>query len=216
MILCTFPIAPSPTPSRQRMLRRWVLCSHSRRGWDSFGTAPTPSRPAAERWPISCLDTISQAFGPAPRYFFKAGQSGPMVPKRRDSPTCGAASPSIGSKEGIGSGPVTKQPWPKPKHVPGKATASYRLADLLILTISDKLTPVPLEPAELAGRTAFESHNGRPALAARTVAHAPFLTLRECRQNPRVGWKAAIQTLRKPSLQQGDDDVLGVAEFERS
>ena len=92
------PTAPSPMPSRQRMLRRWVLRSYLRRCWGFFGTAPKQSRPTAKRWPISCLDTISQPIGPAWRYFFRAGQSGPMVPKSRDSPRCDAASPSIGSK----------------------------------------------------------------------------------------------------------------------
>ena len=77
-------------------------CSHSRRCWDFFGATPKQSRPTAKRWPISCLDTISQPFSPASRYFFKAGQSGPTVPKSRDSPRCDAASPPIGSKAGFG------------------------------------------------------------------------------------------------------------------
>jgi len=111
---------PSPTPSRQRMLRQWVMCAYSRRGWPFFGTAPRESRPTAGRWPILSLDTISQLFGPAPRYFFRAGQRGPAPPKSRESPRCDAVSPSFGSKVGIGSCPFSKRPWPKPKRVPAR------------------------------------------------------------------------------------------------
>jgi tetratricopeptide (TPR) repeat protein len=57
---------------------------------------------------ISCLDTISQLGGPASRYSFTAGQNGPTVPKTRALPRCDAASPSVGSKVGIGSCPVSK------------------------------------------------------------------------------------------------------------
>jgi predicted ATPase len=72
----------------------------------------------SQAWPISSLDTISQPFGSETQYFFRAGQSHPMAPKSRDSPTCDAASPSVGSKAGIGSCPVSKRPWPKLKRVP--------------------------------------------------------------------------------------------------
>src|SRR5262249_1913890 len=52
------------------------------------------------------------------RYFCRSGQSGPMMPKSRDSARCDAASPSNGSKVSFGSRPVLKRPWPKPKRVP--------------------------------------------------------------------------------------------------
>jgi tetratricopeptide (TPR) repeat protein len=51
---------------------------------------PKQSRPVADCWPISCLDTISQPFGPAWRHFCRAGQGRPMVSKRRDSLRCDA------------------------------------------------------------------------------------------------------------------------------
>jgi len=44
---CRLPTALSPAPSRQRMLRRWVLRSYSRRCWGSFGIATKQSRPTA-------------------------------------------------------------------------------------------------------------------------------------------------------------------------
>jgi len=96
--LCGLPTAPSPTPSRQRILRRWGLCSHSRRCWGLFGTTPKQSRPAPKHWPISYLDTISQLIGPASPHFFGVGQTGPTLSKSRASPRCDAASPSFGSK----------------------------------------------------------------------------------------------------------------------
>src|SRR5262249_39292079 len=70
-ILCALPTGPSPTPSRQRMLRRRRMCSHLRRSWGFCGIAPKQSRPTAKRLPISCLDTISQHFGPAWQVFFE-------------------------------------------------------------------------------------------------------------------------------------------------
>ncbi len=72
-ILCALPTAPSPTPNRQLMHRRWGLCSHSRRCWGLVGTTPKQSRPTAKPWQISCLDTISQPYGPASPHFFWAG-----------------------------------------------------------------------------------------------------------------------------------------------
>ena len=55
------------------------------------------SRPTAKRWPLSCLDMISQPSWPALRYFFRAGQSRPTAPKTRDPPRCDAASASLAS-----------------------------------------------------------------------------------------------------------------------
>jgi class 3 adenylate cyclase len=81
--LCDWPTVPSPTPSLRRMLRRWLMLRHSRRCWGLFGTAPKQSPPAARRWPISCLATNSQPFGPAGRHFFKAGQDGCAAMVRR-------------------------------------------------------------------------------------------------------------------------------------
>jgi predicted ATPase/DNA-binding winged helix-turn-helix (wHTH) protein len=120
MRLRRFPTVPSPTPSRRRMLRRWVMHSTLRRYLGFSGTAPRQSRPIAKPWPMSCLDTISQPFGPAWRHFFRAGQSGPTVPKCRDSRRCDAASPLIGSKAWSGSCPVSKRPSPKPRRVPAR------------------------------------------------------------------------------------------------
>src|SRR5215813_6416745 len=118
--LCALPIVRSPMPNRQRILRRWLRRSHGRRDWGLFAPIPKPSRPTAKRWPISCLATISQPFGPATRYFFKVGQGGPTEPKPRDSPRCDAALPSIRSKVGIGFCPVSKRHWPKPKGLPAR------------------------------------------------------------------------------------------------
>ena len=84
-----------------------------------FGATPKQSRPAAERWPILRLDTISRRSWPASRGFFRAGQ-GPMVPKGRGSPRCEAASPSFGSQVTLCACPVSKRPWPKPKRVPAR------------------------------------------------------------------------------------------------
>ncbi len=55
MRLCGLPTAPSPTPSRQRMLRRWVMRSYSRRCW-GFSVQPRSSRdlrPGVGRYRLS-------------------------------------------------------------------------------------------------------------------------------------------------------------------
>jgi|SRR6516165_2235181 len=59
------PAAPSPIPSRQRMLQRWVKLSATRRCWGLFAATPKQSQTTAKRWPTSCLATISQPFGSA-------------------------------------------------------------------------------------------------------------------------------------------------------
>jgi len=123
MRLCRLPTAPSPTRSRQGMLRRWAWCSHSRRCWGFCGATRTQWRATAKRRPISCLDTISQPFLPASRYSLKAGRSGPTLPKSRDLRRCDAASPSFGSKVGIGSCPISKRRWLEPKRAPARLTA---------------------------------------------------------------------------------------------
>jgi class 3 adenylate cyclase/tetratricopeptide (TPR) repeat protein len=89
-----------------------------RRCWGLFGTTPKQSRPAPKHWPISCRDTISRPLWSAGRPFFRAGQGGPRVAKRRALPRCDAASPSNGSKVLFGSGPLSKRLWPKPKRAP--------------------------------------------------------------------------------------------------
>ena len=50
---------------QQPMLRQPLMRSCLRRYWALFGATPKRSRPAAKRWPISSLDTISQPGGPA-------------------------------------------------------------------------------------------------------------------------------------------------------
>jgi len=52
-------------PSRQVMLRRWVMRWHMRRSLGFFGATPKQLRPTAKRWPIPPLDTTSQPIGPA-------------------------------------------------------------------------------------------------------------------------------------------------------
>jgi len=46
-ILCALPTAPSPTPSRQRMLRRRLMRWQMRRCWGFCGATPKQSRPTA-------------------------------------------------------------------------------------------------------------------------------------------------------------------------
>ena len=61
---------------------------YARRFLSFFGATPKQSRPTAERSPISCLATIFQLIGSVSRHFFRAGQSGPTVPKSGHSPRC--------------------------------------------------------------------------------------------------------------------------------
>jgi class 3 adenylate cyclase/tetratricopeptide (TPR) repeat protein len=46
-------------------------CLQLRRCWGLSATTAKQSRPAAKRWPISYLDTISQPFSPATRYLYR-------------------------------------------------------------------------------------------------------------------------------------------------
>jgi predicted ATPase len=52
-----------------------------------------------------------------------------MAPNGRDLPTCDAASPSLGSKAGIGSCPVSKRRWPEAEASAGETDAGLRRLD---------------------------------------------------------------------------------------
>ena len=118
--LCGLPTAPSPTPSRQRMLRRWrhALIFAARLGL--FRCNPE----AVATYSQALADIVSRydlpAFWPAWRYFFRAGQSGPTAAEesRLAEMRRGLA---IGREQGHGVALAqSKRPWPKPKRVPAR------------------------------------------------------------------------------------------------
>ena len=97
-----------PSPDRQRMLRRWacVLNLAALLGLVRYNPEAVATHGQALADIVS--HTISQAGGPASRYFFKAGQSGPTVPKRGDLPRCEAASPSFANQVVLCACPASK------------------------------------------------------------------------------------------------------------
>ena len=113
-------------PCRPRPRRRRVgsacpddgLCARVRDAAGTFSVQLRRNRdlqPSVGRYRVSIRSPSRLCWC---RYIFsRLGKEVRRCRRVENSPRCDAASPSIGSKVGIGSCPVTKRPWPKPKRV---------------------------------------------------------------------------------------------------
>jgi hypothetical protein len=63
----------------------------------------------------------------------------------------------------------------------------------LAAAVSGFWAVTPVGPNRRNQRTAFETGNGRSALAVETAVHAPFATFKTTPSNGEVAWKGAVR-----------------------